>query len=927
MLRYIRGLPLSLIAVLITGAACHAATFAVDGQQVRVDSPRFAVVIDGLAVTRIENKLTGEVYAQPPAAPSPALRTMLGDQGAAVESLRPAVPVKRFGICPRTRLAVTRLADGVVMTYTGLQYGAGEKAEFDEDMTIRLRITVDPETGDLVVAPQVKGNIEEVHGVRDRGVLRNSLHLLNLANELKMIVPTNDGKVFTADGAGGWEKSPARWSWPMHWEAALIIAESDKGCLGLWADEAPLKYGRHLTLGRSSDRWHVGVEFETSDMIYRCDEIKGAAWRLNVFEGYWAKAAERYRQQMIEQWKMKPLSEQKPAWADKVRIVIASYSGNLEQYAKLVPTDTIVAFTSQGWLRGWNTGEMHKKGDNYHPNWPLDSPVRWEGVEGFEKTAKALEDLNIHVLPYTNAVIIETGKHPWVGKKIGDRHFWAWRLWQRFYPELCLDIVQRYGVSGIYEDCSWVHGRHLWGEPDGENWYNGSVRMREYFRQLMPEIGLMGERNNEITARGQQFALGWITSNDNVHPICAYLFEPFIHMYNHSTNTNTYDANDIRGFTITNWCERNILGALQEDLMVRKRGIVFATEQLKSYWPETWDPQVLHYFKGKDGTEYRFVRDNGTRFVRLVNGRPETIYWRVNGVPAADAPGSGIDGWVGYDGDRIIGLNPARLYVVIEDVQRPPVVISGVPEGYAIARAVVRDDYWMAQLDTHERLKTVPAPDAPVETPEQSQQVIRVRAAGPVKFFGVEQATDRGNGEHELTVNLPDGFVAVWGEEPTAIPDAEPTWLGELPAEVSMQRINSGVPCERDSKFYEKSRGGIRHRPGASLQAEGTVTWLLALPKTPLRCAFTYGTGHGYGDGANYMIRVNGDTLWKRHFSETADDPKDAAAHKGRPPIADTLDLSAYAGQNVVLELATNGHHSGGSDIMRWAQPRLEPQP
>ena len=118
-----------------------------------------------------------------------------------------------------------------------------------------------------------------------------------------MIVPTNDGKVYAAADAAEWEKSPARWSWPMSWEAALLIAQSNKGCLGLWAD--------------------------------------------------------------------------------KVRIVIEPRPGSIAALTKLVPPDTMVAFTSQGWLRGWNTGEMHRKGENYHPNWPLDNPVRWEGVEGF----------------------------------------------------------------------------------------------------------------------------------------------------------------------------------------------------------------------------------------------------------------------------------------------------------------------------------------------------------------------------------------------------------------------------------------------------------------------------------------------------------------------------------------------------------------
>jgi hypothetical protein len=296
-------------------------------------------------------------------------------------------------------------------------------------------------------------------------------------------------------------------------------------------------------------------------------------------------------------------------------------------------------------------------------------------------------------------------------------------------------------------------------------------------------------------------------------------------------------------------------------------------------------------------------------------------------VPTVTAPGGGIEGWVGYDGQRIIGLNPVRLYVLVEGVRPPPVVIRGLPEDYAIARTVIRDGYWVVHLDAHPRLKTVPAPDAPEETPGQSRQVVRVRAARPVKFLGVEQAADKGGGEYELTVKLPGSFAAVWAGQPSGVAGAKPTYLGELPAKVTQQRIASGVLCQRESSFSEKGRGSIMHDPGAGLGAEASVTWLLALPKTPLRCAFTYGASHGYGDGANYMVRVNGRTLWKKYFNETADDPKDAAVHKGRPPIADTVDLSAYAGQTIVLELATNGHYSAGSDIMRWAEPRLEPLP
>ena len=63
--------------------------------------------------------------------------------------------------------------------------------------------------------------------------------------------------------------------------------------------------------------------------------------------------------------------------------------------------------------------------------------------------------------------------------------------------------------------------------------------------------------------------------------------------------------------------------------MARRHGQLFAHEQMVSHWPDTWDSEVLHYFKGQSGAEYRSVRDRGTRFVKMLpDGAGETICWR-----------------------------------------------------------------------------------------------------------------------------------------------------------------------------------------------------------------------------------------------------------------------------------------------------------
>src|SRR6185503_7267841 len=100
--------------------------------------------LDGLTVTHIDNKLTGEVYAAPSTnAPSPAFNQMLGDRGVQVESLRPAVPLKRFGLSDKTKVTSRKSGNGARVMFTGLQFGTGEQAEFATNMTVTLTLKVE----------------------------------------------------------------------------------------------------------------------------------------------------------------------------------------------------------------------------------------------------------------------------------------------------------------------------------------------------------------------------------------------------------------------------------------------------------------------------------------------------------------------------------------------------------------------------------------------------------------------------------------------------------------------------------------------------------------------------------------------------------------------------------------------------------------
>ncbi|MCC6581019.1 MAG: hypothetical protein IT440_11310 [Phycisphaeraceae bacterium] len=944
------------LLLLIAGSIGYAAQkpFTVEGRAVVVRTERYEMTVEGLEVVRVVNRLTGERYASPRQSPSPSasLQQQQRESGVAVESLRPNEPDRFYQVVAQTRVDVRADDHSATIQLTGLSCDPNRPEAFFPDMTAMLTLRMDDATGDLLLTQQVRSGIEPVHDIRDRGLKSVTLRWLGLDGALRLIAPTDVGVAYEepADSTLFTTDMP-RWLWPMGWQAGLVILESGKGSMAMWADEPALDYSRAMTLARSQATWTIGLEWLTSDRVERNQTIDNVTWRFNVFAGDWLEPAGRYVKQMKSQWGMKPISERSPKWAEKVRIVLGSSMpspAHAAKYADIAPRDTMAVFTSQGWLKGWNQGEP--KYETPWPNWPFDNPVRYEGVDGIGDQFAAIEKLGIHVFPYTNATCVGWGskKLPWFEQRLHARTHLAWRIWQRFYVDLAHDIVSRYGTSGIYEDCSWVVDRHFDGKPDGDNWAQGSVHMREYFHQTMPDVAMMGERNHEVTARGQNFALIWIERpNPRRHPICGRLFNEFISVWNLAQNVYSCDDDDIRGALVTHWSPGFNADPLQEEWMLRQRGLIFANEQLVSHWPDRWDPTVMHYFTGKDGTEYRFVRDRGTRFIKLrSNGSPETLYWRLHGERQIEAPGLGIEGWLAYDGDRIVGLNPeAPMYVVGENIHRPPAVIASVPEGMAVLRHVVRDGYWIAQvgpvdiqipppmdspakLDA-EAVKQAPgnliteaAPNKADETKPATRigQVI-VKASLPIHVLGATSVAEQGSNQRDVGINLPGTIVVAWDQPITVTPGAS---LLDLPTTYSVHDRKTGLVYQRGQP--RKQGPTLDHYIGNPPAQEGVMCWLLQLPKEPVKLSFDYGTLHGYGDGAEYCVRVNGGEIWQAYRTqEVSSDPEKAKDHIALPIESAVVDLTPYAGQMISLELAVNGHQWGGSETMSWGGLRFEP--
>ena len=121
----------------------------------------------------------------------------------------------------------------------------------------------------------------------------------------------------------------------------------------------------------------------------------------------------------------------------------------------------------------------------------------------------------------------------------------------------------------------------------------------------------------------------------------------------------------------------------------RQRALLFVRNGLRPVFPEDWDRDVLSYFRGAGGEDFRYVEFPwGSAFVQYQNGRRILHYARAQGVRGAAVEG-GILGWPCYDQQGPSGLNPLMTYCVNGAIRRPSTWFSLHKD----AAVYVRDGY------------------------------------------------------------------------------------------------------------------------------------------------------------------------------------------------------------------------------------------
>ena len=228
------------------------------------------------------------------------------------------------------------ISNGVRLTYRNLNG--------DISGVLTQELSVERESGDLIIKQSGTSNNAGVFGI--------SFSILNLRPDIKFAVPYFGGQTF---GGGINPNSMIGLAWPVFWSAGIVIGViPEGGSFYVFADDPKLS-PKYLKIYESKKG--QGLSFEAGEESPYKDKknVSICAWRFNVFEDPWTKAAKRYREWLKNTYDLKPRKERSPEWLKKVSLMWTG-SPNMTEAERMkenIPAENVL-IVNYGWAEGFN---------------------------------------------------------------------------------------------------------------------------------------------------------------------------------------------------------------------------------------------------------------------------------------------------------------------------------------------------------------------------------------------------------------------------------------------------------------------------------------------------------------------------------------------------------------------------------------------
>ncbi len=832
---------------------------------------------------------------------------------------------------PRSVLAISRPDDRTaVLRYTGL-HGHRPEAFFPRDV-YELRVKVLP---DGTLGLQAYGEAAEgrVFGV--------STALANLSADMRYVLPVLEGSWFDPREVGPFQLSA---HWPQPWQASLVIAESARGSIGLWV-AGPRMRDRYLHLRHDADRGRLAVMFESMNPAPFDDDRSAASrpMRVNVYDGGWALPAKQFRAWWAEAFNVRPLAERRDDQLPDLRVILAHHTEDIPE----VTAGKSATFGAQDWKVGPKVGD--------HGLFPFDmSPgpqlrvfggdflpkIRAAGSRAFVyqnishmSRAHPLAPSfwpyrmgNLHSVSVVPPTLIadRTEEDPRFGAPNSFVVHCAHKPWQDLVVDWVTTAHERFGIKGWYMDCARGVPNSRIGLVDGKNNAEGECELINRLRAAVPG-GFFGvEYLTEVTATVADLgAIGydaWFSeattfprdrdwSETHIHPILGLLFNDYAYITAFGGHKKTFHETlgRLPSAFFPRVTERTITDYSVVEGFEPFRARLLCRTLMRPVYPDTWERGVRSYWEDREGNAYRILADTptGSRMVRVApDGREEAVYWRIKGRRRAQMPAArGITGWIAYDGQGAIGLDPDREYLYTAEPRIDDWRIASLPAGLIVESVrPYRPGLLVAELKAAgdgAEAGTVELHSArPLHTVIVDGRARPLEAAGTVDGLYRYRVDTAGAG-WMAWVGLPfeKAEAAAAGGVSFDFAAHQPAGFTNLGSTGVRLRVRDGrathvVPARPASGDRPAMAGRLRIRP-PSYRWPAVADYLVRLPEVPdgrkLVLTFRSTVPDFKNNGYSLHLRVNGKELL------TADRPG------ATPPASHRVDLTAFAGQDVAV--------------------------
>ncbi len=733
---------------------------------------------------------------------------------------------------------------------------------------------------------------------------------------------TGTGRQFRAPWDGTFVGDPEREGSPMSGPAPLVLLfEGEKS--GWVIEGRDLRIGPSNTTARGyGDTANVGLicHFPIPAKTPKMFEI-----RLRAYKGRWETAVDPFTKWMEKSAGYTPISKlpRERAWVKDVDIqayvTLGDFQG-LDDLAKRVNPKRTFLGRFYGWrvngdimdLPDYHMSEMAKKWFRHAADLGfhvgagfsafLVSANRPDLVEkfrpGFAEIGKDKDGKPIyHTLPPSPSDVL------WVYYCTP-----ALKAYRDYFVEHVKDAVDA-GADVIYlDEAAWPCGKSV---VDGMDSIQGVIQLEKDILARYPHVAIETEQFNPVAGRHLQFGLSQMYLG---HPLGGYIFSTFIKIAPEGYMHGPTEGQDLDGFQSYGY----IMPGVSREESWLQIGKAFQDYQLRPDYtlsPQTFDsfkpdrsggavpvfaPQPpekqarLFGYRGRDGvTAYYEKYQNKQGLVVYEPGKePKWFGARVTGLRTWPGPGSlkewmhpgaahaEVD-WFMYDGPTQIGLNSNITYRLDESTMLPAdrFHVTSVPDDFALDN----------RYPTYLRPQEIGFDGSFYKLIFSGSGNVRMFVPEDVLVFvdGNEVAVDRAN--KTATVQ-----VAATKDKPsalTAFPRVETQLVGKL-----MDLPWKAPPLQR-TYFITAPVAGGENLFHCAVTAIMVVSGKLPQAKNiHIKGGYRLTDDTHVATTADGVIRINGKEIVREAPGERP--------FKLKPF---DVDLSEYAGQNVLIEIVPDG--------------------